>query len=382
VAAANGRLAQHQRVASAAWWAGADFPRTALGKVRRHLLPAPAGAAAVRVEQPLRLYTWGRVRRILGLPIDLLYLVSVSRTVVLGREHLRDLPWWVILAGAHHSFAGVPLVRHGLLRTPARRLAWRLVVAAGARGFGSARWWASYGILAFGLYPLRMYGEREASLRGLARLAERGNAVLIFPQGVHARPAQESAGAPAVAFRAGVAHLAAALDAAVAPFGLAGAERMVPAFLEEFHGPIIAGIPVSVRRGPLAIAFGPPLRLEPGEAPPDFAARLQTVCYALTRQAEAASADGSLARPPGPPRAPEAGGRSRPGRRPRHRPSISPRIGRRPLSGAAVTAILIASDAGVTQLAECLLPKQDVEGSNPFTRSMTGSLAPPPGSFV
>jgi hypothetical protein len=33
--------------------------------------------------------------------------------------------------------------------------------------------------------------------------------------------------------------------------------------------------------------------------------------------------------------------------------------------------------AGVTQLAECLLPKQNVDGSNPFTRSSyLGSLGP------
>lgn len=31
--------------------------------------------------------------------------------------------------------------------------------------------------------------------------------------------------------------------------------------------------------------------------------------------------------------------------------------------------LYLPEQAGVTQLAECLLPKQDVEGSNPFTRS-------------
>src|SRR5262249_47359770 len=50
VAEANGRLAQHQRLASASWWPEADFPRTSTLKVRRHLLPLPAREAAVRVE--------------------------------------------------------------------------------------------------------------------------------------------------------------------------------------------------------------------------------------------------------------------------------------------------------------------------------------------
>jgi hypothetical protein len=55
-----------------------------------------------------------------------------------------------------------------------------------------------------------------------------------------------------------------------------------------FTGLKIAGVPLSLRRGPLAIAFGPPLRLEPDESPQAFAARLQGVCYPLTRQAEQA----------------------------------------------------------------------------------------------
>jgi hypothetical protein len=35
------------------------------------------------------------------------------------------------MTGTHHSFADVPLVRYGLARTPARRFAERLLVAAG-----------------------------------------------------------------------------------------------------------------------------------------------------------------------------------------------------------------------------------------------------------
>jgi 1-acyl-sn-glycerol-3-phosphate acyltransferase len=242
----------------------------------------------VGTEQPLWPYTWGRAFRFLGAPFDLLYRLSVTNTIVLGREHLVDLPPRVILAGTHHSFADVPLVRHGLLKTPARRLAGRLVVTAYAGGFAAAGLYATYSRLAFGIYPLRQYGEREASLRGLARLAQAGNAVLIFPQGAHVRPEQERAGDPAARFRPGVAHLAAALDAAVVPFGLAGTEQLMPAYLEEYQGLTIANIPVSIRRGPLAIAFGAPLTPEPDEAPQAFAARLQDVSLALTRQAEGA----------------------------------------------------------------------------------------------
>jgi len=51
---------------------------------------------------------------------------------------------------------------------------------------------------------------------------------------------------------------------------------------------VIAGIPVAITRGPLAIAFGPPLRRGPEETPRAFAARLQESSYALTREAERA----------------------------------------------------------------------------------------------
>jgi 1-acyl-sn-glycerol-3-phosphate acyltransferase len=260
---------------------------------RGFLAGAPAGAAAaggerVSAEQPLWPYTWGRALRFVNAPIDLLYRLSVTRTIVLGGEHLVDLPGHVIFAGTHRSFADLPLIRFALKQTAARRFFNRLVVAAYAGGFQSAGLYAYYSQVAFGIYPLRQYGEREASLRGLAKLAAAGNGVLIFPQGEHTEPEREIAGDAQARFRPGVAHLAAALDAAVVPFGLAGSEKMIPPRLEEYHGPTIANIPVSIKRGPLAVAFGRPLRLEPGEQPHAFAARLQDVCFALARQAEAA----------------------------------------------------------------------------------------------
>jgi long-chain acyl-CoA synthetase len=380
VAKANGRLALHQRLASASWWPEPDFPRTpGLGKVRRHLLPAPdtsqavsvaafeaaddpvaqalAGAAhvhTVRPEQrlaelgldslglvdlalaleektgravadgdlrlemsvedvrslvarapaadgvaaqiaaatpPVWVYSaWGRALRGLALPFDLLYQLVITRTVVLGAEHLVDLPERVVIAGTHHSFADIALVRVGLRRTPTRRLATRLVIAAGAGGEGWRSPLSRYAVLAWGLYPLQQTQERDASLRGLVRIAQAGNAVLIFPQGTHSRPDEERADDPRVRFRPGVAHLAMALGAAVVPFGLAGTEQVMPPFLDEFDGLVVAGVPVALKRCPLAIAFGLPLSLQPGEDPAAFARRLQDVCYALSRQAEQAIA--------------------------------------------------------------------------------------------
>lgn len=391
VAECNGRLAVHQRLATASWYPDMDFPRTSLMKVRRHLLPKPDTTAAVRIESVLAAddpvgqavagvarvgavqsdqalgqlgldslglvelalaleektgkatadgdlklemtveqvrallasapsleagqhaarkvapeaittdvpqwpYTWGRVFRALDFPFELLYRFAVTHTTVLGAEHLAGLPARVIFAGTHHGFPDMPLVRHALERSPARRLAGRLVVAIAAGGFGSGGiqlgrglgLYPWYGILAFGLYPLRQQADRDVSLRGLVRLAHLGNPVLIFPQGTHAWPEEERADEPRVRFKPGVAHLARALEAPVVPFGLAGTEALMPVDPSKFEGLKIAGVPVSLTRGPLAIAFGPPLTLEPAETPQAFAARLQEAGYALSRQAEQA----------------------------------------------------------------------------------------------
>jgi 1-acyl-sn-glycerol-3-phosphate acyltransferase len=91
-----------------------------------------------------------------------------------------------------------------------------------------------------------------------------------------------------VRFKPGVAHLASALDAVVVPFGLAGTEKVMPPAPDPSTGMAIAGVPISIKRGPLAIAFSPPLGLDPDESMQEFAARLQAACYRLTREAEQA----------------------------------------------------------------------------------------------
>lgn len=45
---------------------------------------------------------------------------------------------------------------------------------------------------------------------------------------------------------------------------------------------------MSLKRGPLAIAFDAPLRISAEESESEFTERLQEVCFALARQAEAA----------------------------------------------------------------------------------------------
>jgi long-chain acyl-CoA synthetase len=227
-------------------------------------------------------------RPILTMPFDLLYRLRIPRTIVLGAEHLHNLPTGTVFAGNHRSFADMPLVRVALGRSAARRFSRRLVIAAMAEGEGWHSPLARYVAAAYGLYPLDRLAHREASLRRLASLARRGNAVLIFPQGTHARPADERGTPPAVRFKTGVAHVAEALGAPVVPFGLAGTEVAMPPFVADVRGPIIGGVPVSLKRTSLAIAFGPPQRQTPEESAQQFAERLEHLSYGLAAQADAA----------------------------------------------------------------------------------------------
>ena len=89
-------------------------------------------------------------------------------------------------------------------------------------------------------------------------------------------------------FKTGVAYVAEALDAPVVPFGLAGTEEAMPAFLDDFHGLVIGGGPVSLKRRALAIAFGPPQRQAADESAQVFAERLERLSYTLAAQADAA----------------------------------------------------------------------------------------------
>jgi 1-acyl-sn-glycerol-3-phosphate acyltransferase len=170
-------------------------------------------------------------------------------------------------------------------KTASRRFSRRLIDAAQAECEGWRSPLARYAAAAFGLYPLDRLAHREASLRRLASLAGTGHAVLIFPQGAHARPADERGDPPAARFKTGVAHVGEALDAPVVPFGLAGTEEAMPPFLDDFHGRKIAGVPLALKRTPLAIVFGPPQRQAADETAQEFAERLEKLSYELAARA-------------------------------------------------------------------------------------------------
>ncbi len=238
---------------------------------------------------PLWLYTKAGALRRLRMPIELLHRHAVSHVVVLGSEHLDVLRHGAILAGTHRSYADVPTIQRALAEAASPGIADHMVCAASSVIVGRAGWLGRFATVSFGLFPLRQYAGQEESLRRLAQIADAGNSILFFPQGHHTNPADERKGLSTADFKPGIGRLATDLELPVLPFGLAGTDQvMAPRAPESFTGLVIAGIPVRYYRRPVAVAFGAPLRPAAGEGAAAFAGRLQTVCFALARQAETA----------------------------------------------------------------------------------------------
>ena len=148
-----------------------------VAQVRTLLLHAPDVQQVIDAESPqtekkttaalpLWPYTWGRGFRFLSFPVDLLYRFGVTRTVVMGREHLADLPPRVIFAGTHHSFPDLALVRYALSRGGGAHAA-----AAGhrhSRG-GFQQWRAAARQRAWTLPVVRHPGARPVSTAAARR---------------------------------------------------------------------------------------------------------------------------------------------------------------------------------------------------------------------
>jgi long-chain acyl-CoA synthetase len=395
IARVNGRLAQHQRIASASWWPSDDFPRTHTLKVIRGKLPppdqAPRASTKIDVTQaaddpvatsiaevarrpnvhdqdvlaslgldslalteltlvleaktgitlsdgtlrtdmtvadarsvvrdaglgrdvsvpqavdedgrpharraqveasawmpPVGLYRRGRFLRRLSWPITLVHRHFVPQVHLLHSERLLDLPDRVVFAATHRSFADVPTLQRALRQSPATWRWNRIVVAASAGIMSDACVLGRLVTAAFGIFPLRQYSDRQASLRLLARVIDEGNSLLMFPQGRHTLPAEEIALVPAARFKPGVAHMATQLELPVVPIGIAGDEAVIPGRVPpEFRGKVIAGIPLRPQRHPVAVAFGAPLWSQEGETMEAFTLRIETAAFALAREGDA-----------------------------------------------------------------------------------------------
>jgi long-chain acyl-CoA synthetase len=210
--------------------------------------------------EPLRFPSWNRwaiswfLRRI-SLPTWILPLGRVFLALkVEGLEHLRELRGPVIFAANHQSHMDGPTI---LIALPAR---WRYRLAPAMsrdfffghfhrRAVGWKSWMTNslnyFGAsMFFNAFPLSQSGTgTRQTLRYIGEVTSDGYSILIFPEGE-----RHDEGAMA-RFRPGVAMIAARLDLPVVPVRLEGLDKVLH---QTMRWP---------KRGPVRVAFGPPMTL-------------------------------------------------------------------------------------------------------------------------
>jgi long-chain acyl-CoA synthetase len=255
---------------------------------------APAAAAAEidfavstpnhppRSAEPLIFPAWNRWRvswflRRISLPTWILPLGRLFLDLhVDGLEHLRELRGPVIFAANHQSHMDVPTI---LIALPSR---WRYRIApAMSREFFHAhfhrravplRSWLTNSLNYFGssmffnAFPLAQSGAgTRQTLRYIGELAADGYSVLIFPEGVRHGEGEMAR------FRPGVGMIAARLALPVVPVRLEGVGKVLH---PKWRWP---------QRGPVRVAFGPPLVLD-GDDYAELAQRVENAVRTLSPQ--------------------------------------------------------------------------------------------------
>jgi long-chain acyl-CoA synthetase len=251
-------------------------------------LAAPAGPArrgrpgTIASDDPepeLRFPQWSRtwiVRAIRRTSLATWILPLVRRVVhveVHGRAHLDHLAAPVIFAANHQSIFDVPAI---LLALPPR---WRtrLAVAMAIEFFDAHFQPALHGRLArlraglnyvlavlfFNAFPLPpRAGAMGRALRYMGTVADTGDSLLIFPEGMRTDVGEINP------FRPGVGLLAEQLQVPVVPMRIEGLNRVLHRFERRPH------------RGRVQVAFGPPLTLS-GDDPAALTAQVEAAVRSL-----------------------------------------------------------------------------------------------------
>lgn len=208
------------------------------------------------------------LRRLLdyGLHFPLLRLVCTVEAQ--GLEHLRALNGPVLLVANHVSYLDQPVLMRALppfWRYATATAAWEEFFFAPQRSLPQRLWRRiayEYVTLANSIFPLsQQHGFRRA-LRFMGRLVDRGDNILIFPEGERTLDGQ------LLPFRQGLGIMATELDIPVIPVRLCGLEAILP------RG---ANLP---RRGRVEVRFGAPL-IVTGERPEAIVARVREAIAAL-----------------------------------------------------------------------------------------------------
>jgi long-chain acyl-CoA synthetase len=234
----------------------------------------PARVGPVPTE-PIAFPSWNRSRisrflRRISLPTWILPLARVFMQLkVDGRDHLDAISGPVVFASNHLSHMDTPAI---LIALPRR---WRYRVApAMAKEFWRAHFyprefsrkkylwnsfWYYLASMFFNAFPLpqREAGTRQ-TLRYIGDVAADGYSILIFPEG-RREPSP---------FRPGVGMIASRLDLPVVPIRIEGLDKVLHSTMRW------------PRRGPVRIAFGPPMRLT-GEDYPALAKKVEDTVRSL-----------------------------------------------------------------------------------------------------
>jgi 1-acyl-sn-glycerol-3-phosphate acyltransferase len=177
------------------------------------------------------------------------------RFVVTGLTNVPRAP--VVFAANHASHADTVIMQFVFARTGRYR-----VLVAGASDYFFAGWmWSTFATF-LGVFPFPRVGEAGVGRSRSALSA--GWCVLLFPQGTRD-------GGP---FRRGVARVA-RNAAAVVPVHISGTDRVLPKGRR---------VPVP---SPVAVHFGAPLTVAPGESDEAFARRLEGAVYGSTQECAA-----------------------------------------------------------------------------------------------
>jgi len=176
---------------------------------------------------------------------------------VRGREQLLDVEWPALLCPTHASHLDVSALRLALGPTHRRHLA----PAAAADYFTPSRirWFFAAWL---GAFPFVRAASAD-SIDAAQSLLERGWSVLVFPEGTRSRSGDLAT------FRPGVGLIAKRSGRQVVPIRITGTHDVLPPG---------ARIP---RRSAVEVRFGAPIRIDDGESPRAFVARLEQIIREL-----------------------------------------------------------------------------------------------------
>lgn len=186
--------------------------------------------------------------RFLLVPLMTLY----TRRRVLGRENLDDLEGPVVLVANHASHMDTPAI----LRSLPRRWRRRTVVAAAADYFYRNRLVATLISVLFNTVPIERRRRGSRSIAHIDRLLDRGNSLLLYPEGTRNRKGGVGQ------LRHGAASIAARHGASIVPIHVSGTRDVMPPGRfwprRKRQGPLS-------RRHPVTVTFGKPIKAVAGD---------------------------------------------------------------------------------------------------------------------